>query len=351
MAQAPPGPGRRRATLTSVADRAGVSRQTVSNVLHTPEVVQPNTRDRVLAAIAELDYRPNLAARQMRTSRSQAIAVRIQPSRDGVNSVVLDRFMHALCRAAEQRSYHLVVFTAADDAAEISMYGHLRSTLNIDGFVLVGTHAGDHRVGWLVERQIPFVAFGRPWFLGSRAHESTADATAQHSWVDVDGAAGTYQATRHLLAQGHRRIAFLGWEESAGVGDDREHGWARALAEAGADAEPVVLRGTDDIGDGVAMATELYRSHPSVTAAVCVSDSLAIGAWRAGRLADRPLGLVGFDNSAAAQALGLSSVAQPLEPAARRCFELLHTALITPDQSEPHARVLLEPSLIVRSDP
>ena len=345
-----PSRGRPRATLVSVAELAGVSRQTVSNVLHAPELVQTGTRDRVLAAIEELEYRPNLAARQMRTSRSQAIAVRLQPSVDGVNSVVLDRFTHELCAAAEERSYHLVVFTAADDDAEIGMYRHLRSTLNIDGFVLIGTHAGDGRVGWLVEHGIAFVAFGRPWFLGP-PHRSQVDGSAEHSWVDVDGAAGTHAATRHLLDAGHRRIAFLGWDDSAGVGDDRERGWRQAMAEARiADRDLVVLRGCDAIGTGAAMAARLAAEHPEVTAATCVSDSIAIGALRESQSRGHPLGLVGFDNTAAAQALGLTSVAQPLEVAARRCFEVLYEQLqATEATPASHQHDLLTPALRTRS--
>lgn len=346
-----PGPGRTpggRATVSSVAARAGVSRQTVSNVLHTPHIVQPSTRDRVLAAIAELDYRPNLAARQMRTARSQAVAVRIHPTGDGVNSVVLERFMHALCAAAEQRAFHLVVFTAEDDAAEVEQYRHLRSTLNIDGFVLVGTHADDDRVDWLLERAIPFVAFGRPWVRGDAPHASRVDERRRHPWVDVNGAAGTEKATRELQRLGHTRIAFLGWEDSAGVGDDRELGWRRAMATTGG-SDLVVLRGSDTLADGVALAGELLRRHPDVTAAVCVSDSIAIGAAQA-QAADARLALVGFDDTATAQALGLSSVAQPLGPAAERCFELLYEHIHASD-GEPHLgrHELLPPEVRLRT--
>lgn len=328
-----------RATLNSVAERAGVSRQTVSNVLHRPEVVQPDTRERVEAAITELDYRPHLAARQMRTARSQAIAVRILPTEDGVASVVLDRFVHALCGAAELHGYHLVVFTAPDDDAEITAYRDLRRSLDIDGFVVVGTHIGDRRVDWLLEQEIPFVAFGRPWLNGDR------DETAAHDWVDVDGAAGTYQATRALLERGHRTIAFFGWDDSAGVGDDRMSGWDRALTEAGI-SERVLLRGPNSLDSGAAAVAELSSDHPEVTAAVCVSDAIAIGAVQA--LAGKPLELIGFDNTAAAQLLGLSSITQPLADVAARCFDLLHDQLTAgPGQHRPQ-HVLLTPELELR---
>ena len=343
MSSAPAARGQ-HATLASVAERAGVSRQTVSNVLHTPEVVQPKTRQRVRKAIAELNYRPNLAARQMRTSRSQAVAVRIQPSGDGVSAVVLDRFMHALCSAAQEKSYHLVVFTAADDRAEIAMYEHLLSTLAIDGFVVVGTHAGDARLGWLADHDVPFVCFGRPW----RTDEGQAGEVADCSWVDVDGAAGTEQATRALVAAGHSRIAFFGWDESVGVGDDRERGWRRALSAAG-HQPAVLLRGTDAMGSGAAMVDTLRDVHSDVTAAVCVSDSIAIGAAQRSAQLEHSLAVVGFDNTGTTQALDLSSVAQPLEQAAAQCFALLHEDLTGPAESRTARQVLLEPTLVLRT--
>lgn len=333
-------PAPSRPTLNSVAAEAGVSRQTVSNVIHRPELVNQPTRDRVSEAIDRLGYRPNLAARRMRTTRSQALAVRIGSSLDGINAVVLDRFVHALCRVAEQDGYHLVVFTAADDADEIRAYQHLDHTLGIDGYVLVGTHVEDQRVAWLAEHQRPFVAFGRPW-----------SEQVDHHWVDVDGAAGTRAATEHLLDAGHEHIAFLGWSDSLGTGDDREAGWREAIAARRTtgrgrrrrDAGLVVLRGEDTVADGRAMAVAL-DDHPEVTAAVCVSDSLAIGVHAA-----RPgFPVIGFDDTPTARMLGIRSVAQPYERAAQECYAALVHQL-APGSPEGTTHRLLAPTL--RTDP
>ncbi|NUP35438.1 MAG: LacI family DNA-binding transcriptional regulator [Streptomyces sp.] len=325
-----------RATITSVAEYAGVSRQTVSNVLHTPGMVAPETRQRVEEAIAALDYRPHLAARSMRTDRSQAIAVRIASAPEGVSGLALERFTHALCAAARTENYHLIVFVADSDDEEIATYKDLLATLNLDGVVVVATHRYDQRIGWLTEHGVPFVAFGRSW-----------SPAPEHSWVDVDGSAGTYAATRHLLDAGHRKIAFFGWDDSAGVGDDRESGWRRALTESDPAAEFISLNRADTIENGAAMADQLADEHPDVTAAVCVSDSIAVGAARGNLEAGRSLALVGFDDTAAALALGISSVVQPLEEAASHCFRLLHQQL-TDREGARHQQILLEPNLNVR---
>ncbi|MEH3078462.1 MAG: LacI family DNA-binding transcriptional regulator, partial [Quadrisphaera sp.] len=105
-----------RATLVSVARAAGVSRQTVSNALHAPDKVAPETLERVLAAVTELGYRPSLAARQLRTNRARTLGLRLMHWDGGISGSVLDRFLHSLVDEAQGRGYRVVLFTADDDA-------------------------------------------------------------------------------------------------------------------------------------------------------------------------------------------------------------------------------------------
>ena len=317
-----------KVTIATVAERAGVSRQTVSNVINAPEVVRPETRERVREAIASLGYRVNQAARQMRTGRSRLIAVRIEPARDGINGSVLDRFLHGLTDAAGLAGYRVMLYTAAGDAGEIATYDELLTAYDLDGFVLTSTHHGDPRTSWLAERDVPFVTFGRPW-----------GAPDTHSWVDVDNAAGTAAATRHLLDAGHTRIGFLGWPAGSGVGDARRTGWKATMAEAGLSAEDAAA--VDGVDSGASAA--LHGLPTDLTAVVCASDSLALGAMRA--LPGRAV--IGFDDTAVAQAVGLTSVSQPLAEAAGRCMDLLAELLDGRAPSIP-TQLLLPPSLVVR---
>lgn len=314
-----------KVTIATVAERAGVSRQTVSNVINTPEVVRPETRDRVREAITSLGYRVNQAARQMRTGRSKLIAVRIEPARDGINGSVLDRFLHGLTDAAGVAGYRVMLYTAADDAGEIATYDELLTAYDLDGFVLTSTHHGDPRTSWLAERGVPFVTFGRPW-----------GAPDTHSWVDVDNAAGTAAATRRLRESGHTRIGFLGWPAGSGVGDARRAGWTSAMAGLPRSEEAA----DDGVDSGAAAAARL---PDDITAVVCASDSLALGAMRA--LPGRAV--VGFDDTAVAQAVGLTSVSQPLAEAAARCLELLVELLDGHAPNHP-IHLLLPPSLVLR---
>lgn len=320
-----------KVTIATVARRAGVSRQTVSNVINTPDVVREETRERVREAITALGYRVNQAARQMRTGRSRLIAVRIEPARDGINGSVLDRFLHGLTDAAGLAGYRVMLYTAADDTDEIATYDELLSAYDLDAFVLTSTHHGDPRTSWLAARDVPFVTFGRPW-----------GAPETHSWVDVDNAAGTNEATEHLLAAGHHRIGFLGWPSGSGVGDARREGWQRALGPWGVSAEAV-----DGVDTGAAAARDLLSIDEPPTAIVCASDSLALGALQAARELGRDVAVVGFDDTAVARAIGLTSVSQPLTEAAARCVDLLAELLDGRAPSTP-TTVLLPPSLVVR---
>ncbi|MGR6920411.1 LacI family DNA-binding transcriptional regulator [[Actinomadura] parvosata] len=316
-----------KVTIADVARYANVSRQTVSNVLNSPEVVKEETRQRVLDAVETLGYRVSAAARQMRTGRSRLLAVRIETTQDGMN--VFDRFLHGLTESAARSGYRVLLYTAADDRAEIDTIDQLLGEFEPDGFVLTSTHHGDPRAAWLAGRGLPFVSFGRPW----GAPEGV------HPWVDVDGATGTETATRHLLDAGHRRVGFIGWEPGSGVGDDRRAGWERALAERGLDAG-LVLETDGSSAQGQAAARELVAR--GATALVCVSDSVALGALQV--VPD----VVGFDDTPVAAAVGLTSVSQPLTEAAARCVELL-TSRLSDRPAATH--VLLTPSLVIRKEP
>ncbi|MFU8850552.1 LacI family DNA-binding transcriptional regulator [Micromonospora sp. SL1-18] len=323
-----------KVTIATVARQAQVSRQTVSNVLNAPHIVREETRRRVQEAINALGYRANQAARQMRTGRSRLFAVRIEPTRDGINGSVLDRFLHGLTETADAAGYRVMLYTATDVDHEIATYDDLLSAYDLDGFVLTGTDHGDPRTAWLARREVPFVTFGRPW-----------DDPDSHPWVDVDGAAGTAQATRRLLDAGHRRIAFIGWPAGSGVGDDRRAGWRTTMAAAGLDGAAPYRETEDGIDQGEREMRHLLAADEPPTAVVCVSDSLALGALRAVRDTAVPVAVTGFDDTPVAAAIGLTSVSQPLAAAAGRCVELL-TGLLDGQPTDPH--VLLSPTLVLR---
>ncbi|MBM3715253.1 MAG: LacI family transcriptional regulator [Actinobacteria bacterium] len=331
-------------TVDDVARVAGVSRQTVSNVVNSPDIVREATRMRVEQAIADLGYRPHAAARRLRTRRSSTIGIHLDPYAGGISGVVLDRFVHALTERAGDRDMRVVLYAARTPEEEIARLGDLLEGGEVDAVVVTGTFHGDPRTGWLTQRGLPFVSFGRPW------GEDDVEAPA-HLWVDVDGAAGTRAATRHVLGLGSGRVAFLGWPAGSGTGDERERGWREAVADAGAAG----VRWT--IEENVAAARDVVAAglarDADVDAIVCASDSLAIGAHLAVSLAGREgLPIVGFDNTPAVEALGISSVEQLPERVASGALDLLmgeNGTVVAPRAATAGAaHVLVEPRLVVR---
>ncbi|MDR2997601.1 MAG: LacI family DNA-binding transcriptional regulator [Microbacterium sp.] len=332
----------RTPTVEDVAALAGVSRQTVSNVLNTPDIVRPATRERVLHAIDELGYRRHAAARRLRLRRSSAIGIRLDPYVGGISGVILDRFVHAITERASERGMRMLVYAARTPEDEVVRLGELWEASEIDAAIITGTVRDDSRVGMLDRRGLPFVSFGRPW-----GADDIADPT--HLWVDVDGAAGTAAATRHALGFGSR-IAFLGWPEGSGTGDDRERGWSRTMQQAGIAGERLVAE------EGVLAARAVVESALAAgfdaDALVCVSDSLAVGALLALNAAGRRIAVIGFDNTPTAEALGFSSVEQRPEDVATGVLQLLMGAtgdVVVPRRAEAgSAHVLVQPELRVR---
>lgn len=336
----PGGAGVPAPTLADVAERAGVSRQTVSNAVNNPALLRPETLARVQAAIDALGYSPNRAARNLRTRSSHLIGLRIGPAQEGTANATMDRFVHSLVEATREVGYHVLLF-AADAEDPTTAYDDLLRSTAVDAFVITDTYLGNPQAVWLEQRGAPFVAFGRPW----------DEPEAPHAWVDVDGAAGTALATEHLLARGHQRIAWVGWREDSRIGEDRRSGWSRTMQEHGLPTAGLEARVEDAVAAGRDAGARLL-DHARPTAFVCASDTLAVGVL--GTLADRGLvagrdiAVVGFDDSQVAQVVppGLTSVRQPLEDVAVELVKALAGLLGHPRTTGPG--VLLTPTLAVR---
>ncbi|MGB3374906.1 MAG: LacI family DNA-binding transcriptional regulator [Microbacterium sp.] len=334
-------------TVEDVARVAGVSRQTVSNVLNSPGIVREATRKRVQTAIEELKYRPSAAARQLRTRRSSAIGVHLDPYSGGISGVLLDRFVHALTERAGERGMRVCVYSARTPEEEMQRLDELIDRGEIDAAVITGTFYGDPRTGWLTQRNLPFVSFGRPWG-GEDVFRSA------HSWVDVDGATGTAAATRYALDNAGPTVGWFGLHPDQGTGDDRRRGWETTMAEAGAVGPR--LETVDDVVTARQLVTAALGENgvfQGLDALVCVSDSLAVGAHLAAADAGRrDLTVIGFDNTPVAEALGLPSIEQSPELIAAAALDLLMgptgTVVAQRDSAVAAEHVLVAPRLVVR---
>ncbi|MFC0105244.1 LacI family DNA-binding transcriptional regulator [Kibdelosporangium aridum] len=325
-------------TLRQVAAHAGVSRQTVSNVLNAPQRVDPVTLRKVQAAIEALGYQPNRTARSLATRQAGLIGYCL--ARMPGRSLFMDPFLHTLTEAIEETGRRMLVFTAPEGAQGIETYADLIAQRAVDAFILSDTVDEDPRHTWLASRGVPFASFGRTW---------PKQGEQPGPWVDVDGAGACAELVRRLHSAGHDQIAFVGWCQrvTMGAAKDRQRGWQDECARLGL-SEQAAYADSDSM-DGAARAAATLLDGPTPpTAIVAASDLLAVGVL--GELRRRKLRpghdvwVTGFDDSVLATSVegGLTSVRQPTEEITSALVRLL-------DADHGESGVLLAGQIVCRS--
>ncbi len=260
-----------RVRLRDVADHAGVSVKTVSNVVNGYVHVSPGMRERVQLSIEELGYRANLSARSLRRGRSGVIALAV-PALDMPYFAELTR---CVVQEAEQLGYTVLVdqTDGLRDREEIVATG-VRSHL-IDGLILSPVAMGYTELSE-VGSETPIVLLG----------EKVGGADIDH--VAFDNVAAAQAATEHLLAQGRTRVAAIGYqaggEARSGVAAVRRAGYEQALAAAGLVLDPALTRSVPAYeraagADAMASLLDPPGSEPP-DAVLCFNDQLALGALR-----------------------------------------------------------------------
>ncbi|WP_433433910.1 LacI family DNA-binding transcriptional regulator [Nonomuraea sp. CA-141351] len=276
-----------RVGLKDVAHLAGVSVKTVSNVVNGYVHVTPATRSRVEAAIKELNYRPNLSARNLRQGRTGIIALAV-PELDTPYFAELARFVVAA--AEEQGLTVLIDHTGASREREQLVAEGFRARL-IDGLILSPLALTPEDLAARMD-DTPMV------LLGERVYEGPADH------IVVDNVAAAKEATLHLASLGRRRIAAIGAkdDEAAETSRLRLEGYRRALKEAGLpqDDRLVVPVEAYHRADGARAMAELLDSGAAPDAVFCFNDLLALGALRTllerGLAVPGDVALAGFDD-------------------------------------------------------
>ncbi|CAB4859565.1 MAG: LacI family DNA-binding transcriptional regulator [Actinobacteria bacterium] len=348
-----------RASIVSVAREAGVSLQTVSNVLNFPERVKPETTKKVLAAIEKLNYTPNLSARRLRSKKSSSIAVRVDSNApvgkgsDGLYSgYIQDEFVYELVRASEIRGIKVFTYTCDPGENEVDKLTKLINSRDVDGFLLTSTVEADPRLKYLIDRNVPFLSFGRPW-------GSSAEFASSYPWVDVDGASGTRDATKMFWKLGHRTIGFLGWRTTnpsstkpKSVADDRLLGWSQTYAElrdskAKKSPRDYCELGDETIASARASAARLLSRHPDIDAIVCASDTLALGAQMEIASLKKNIPVSGFDNSPTSKVFNFSSLDQNISEIASLALKVLMGDEGNSIRKIDSSKQIAEPNLII----
>ncbi|HYH33226.1 MAG TPA: LacI family DNA-binding transcriptional regulator [Pseudonocardia sp.] len=270
-----------------MAARAGVSWKTVTNVVHERSNVAPGTRERVLAAIAELDYRPDVAGRNLRRGRSRTLTLVVPDIVNPYFAMLVD----AVFAAADERGYAVFVETAGRRPADERRATSSLLRFAFDGVVFSPTFTPPAELTRLAAR-MPVVLVG----------ENTAGAGLDA--VAIDNVAAARDVTVHLVALGRRRIAFVGHRPGgpAQPGGQRIDGYSTALRDAGIAPDPGLLVevGGFALPHGAAAVAQLLEAATGVDALVCANDLLALGALhalrRAGRRVPEDVAVTGWDD-------------------------------------------------------
>jgi DNA-binding LacI/PurR family transcriptional regulator len=333
----------RSVTLKDIAQRAGVSYQTVSKVLRGQMQVTPEVRERIYAAVKEMNYHPNVAGRNLRTQSSYLLGYSWQPDQHYYFNPVLEEFQQSIVEAAEELGYHILLFPQQAGHDLLQIYRELVFTGRVDGFILSGLEHRDPRVPALLQLNVPLVAFGR------------TESKTPFPYVDVDGQAGIYRAVCHLLEQGHRQIAILAWPETSRVGTERLSGYLQAMEEAGLAIDPAwIVRGEGEYNYGYTAAPRLLdlpaKRRP--TAIVTMMDLIAIGVLHAvqmrGLKVGQDMAVTGFDDVPVIQYFkpSLTTLRQPVWEVGQLAVGLLVDLL--QGETVERQQILLAPELIIR---
>jgi DNA-binding LacI/PurR family transcriptional regulator len=323
-------------SIKDIARLAGVSHSTVSRALNHSPLIPPATAERIQRIALEKGYTASAVARSLVTRKTKAIGVVVTSIADPFNGEVVA----GIEEVANQEGYSVVLATSqADPRREMTVVRSFRER-RVDGILVASSRLGAQYQPLSAEMEAPIV-------LLNNQHPSEL----AHS-VSIDNADGGYQATAHLIALGHRDIAYIGDESGLQSDGERFHGFQSAMKKARLKVRPeLIVRGDGKLEGGKKRAAELLKLPVPPTAIFCYNDMTALGAIEAVQAAalrvGREVSIVGFDDLFFAASLQppLTSFRQPKKELGKQAMQLLLAIL----KGQPAQRkVVLRGELVVR---
>jgi LacI family transcriptional regulator len=328
-------------TLKDIAKAVGKSVTTVSSALNDYDDVSQETKELVRRVAREMGYTPNIVAQRLRKKRADTLGLILPTFGPRFSDPFFSELLAGIGNESSAYGFDLLVSTQAPGPDEDAAYGRLVSGRRVDGLLVVRTRRDDSRIAFLVERDFPFVAFGR---------------TAQDfdfPYVDEDGVLGMKLVTQHLIDLGHRRIALIAASSDLMFTTYRTAGFRQAMEENGLPLdESLIVAGDLTQRNGYRLAGELLDRPDRPTAIVACNDLMALGAMTAAQERDlivgRDIAITGFDDIPPSQYSHppLTTVHQPIYRIGRMICEMLIQCIRGEDLVERH--VLLRPSLVIR---
>ncbi|MFK7801568.1 MAG: LacI family DNA-binding transcriptional regulator [Anaerolineae bacterium] len=287
---------KQKVTIDDVARAAGVSKQTVSRAINNKGEISTRTRERILALVKEMEYRPNRMAQAMNTSRSHMIGL-VVPD---ITNPFFPEVVRAVQDAAMANGYTALICNT-DESKEIDVLYEL-ITHGIDGLITFTHQASDSAVVEFADRFGPLLIINRE-FDDSFDHPNIASLL-------VDNITGACLAVNHLVELGHRKIGMITPSIFADRETRRERGYLKALEQNGIEVDPELIISHDaTLAGGYEAANVLLANRPDMTAIFGYNDLMALGAIRACRdlnlSVPQDISVIGFDD------IQLSSMVTP----------------------------------------
>lgn len=250
------------ATLKDLSRHLGLSVTQISRALNDHDDVSKETKERVRKAAKDLNYNVNITARRLVTGRSGIVGLVLHGSAKMMDGTLFTQFIWGLSAHFAECGLQFILNTADRKADILADYRRLIDSGAVDGFVILEPMLNDPRTAYLTERKVPFVIHGR---LPDRS---------DYPFFDIDNFAVGYDLTAHLVARGHRRIAFLNGVAGRTYVEDRRRGYAAALAEVGIDdAEHLHLCGDMNEAHGLVSTIEIFRDKKHRPSAIIAGNA------------------------------------------------------------------------------
>jgi LacI family transcriptional regulator len=315
---------KRRYTIKDIAEQSGVSLSTVSLVLNDNPRISQSTRTRVLSTIERLGYQPNRMARALAWRHTRTLAVLVPQIRHAFADVYFGEIVSGIYDRACRLGYKILLEVARNEFVDGKEYRQLYDQKFVDGIMFIGANSRHRFVSELTDGSRPFL------LVNNYSKEFDLNYVVSNSRY------GGWQAAKHLVRLGHRRIGFIaGGVAEIQTSQDILESFREVLDESGIGYDPnLVMDGWLTEEGGMNAAEEMLRRNPDVTAILALNDKMALGAMKKlnelGLRIPQDIAVVGFDDipQASFAIPGLTTVHQPLyeigKLACERMVELIH---------------------------
>jgi LacI family repressor for deo operon, udp, cdd, tsx, nupC, and nupG len=329
-------------TIADIAKAAGVSKGTVSRVLNNRDgdiPISEKTREKVEEVAKELGYQPNPFAAALRSQRTGVIGAVIRD----ISDPFLILIMKAIQKTLHAKNLELLIGHAEYESETAERQFNLLLNRWSDGLLLLGNLPGDQTIlSNLKKYNTPIVAIA-------------GNISDMIPSVDFNNVTGTRAALNYLYELGHRRIAFIGNQEHAGV-RERLAVFKEFLAEHSLSIwEEYIKTNPKTRGEALSCTRSLLSLPKSPTAIFCASDLLALGAmngaWQMGLAVPKDISIIGYDDieEAADSYPPLTTIRQPAGAISNAAVELLLELIGNPNGMDLNTKVSIHPELIIRS--